>query len=298
MKLRALLFALITCTCFALASHATDAASPLVPAADAGKLVASEHAFAAMARGQGVRRAFMEWLAPTGVLFRPGPVIGRRFYEAGRDDPGLLEWDPDHAVMSASGDMGWTTGPWAFRTDSSKAQPDAYGQFVTVWRRQPDGSWRAALDAGSGHAAPNAPVTSRVIRTLQAAPAAGRRPLAERKTLWQVDADYVKLARAEGPAAALAAHASPDVIVLRDDATRWAGSAARDSVAAHEPSVSMMSTAQFMSQAGDLGYTYGTYVVPRAADADSGHYVHIWERDASRAWKLALELVTPMPKRR
>ena len=59
----------------------------------------------------------------------------------------------------------------------------------------------------------------------------------------------------------------------------------------------MMSTAQFMSQAGDLGYTYGTYTVPALASAPAraGHYVHIWERDTTRTWKLALEVVLPLP---
>ena len=274
---------------------AVPAQSPIV---DAGLLVEQEHAFAAMAKSQGIRAAFMEWMAPTGVVFSPGPVIGRKSYEARPATPARLEWDPDHAVMSASGDMGWTTGPWTYRRDSTDLQPIAYGQFVTVWRKQPDGSWRASIDAGIGHAPPSIGVTEPSLRTLPAMPAGWRKPLAERKSLWQTDAEFVKVARAEGPAAALLKYAAFDVVVLRDGAQRWIGVTAVDSVAAREPKVDMMSTAQFMSQAGDLGYTYGTYVVPREADADSGHYVHIWERDPSRVWKLALEVVLPLPKRR
>ncbi len=267
------------------------------PTPDAAVLIANEQAFAAMAKAQGVRAAFMEWLAPTGVVFRPGPVIGRKFYESRPASPGVLVWDPDHAVMSASGDMGWTTGPWTFRTDSAQTEPAAYGQFVTVWRRQPDGIWRASIDAGIGHDPAPSVVTQRVIRTLSPRVPGGRRPLAERKSLWQADAEFVKLARAQGPAAALAAFAASDVVVLREGATRWIGAAGRDSVATREPAVDMMSTAQFMSQAGDLGYTYGTYTVPALASAPAraGHYVHIWERDTTRTWKLALEVVLPLP---
>ena len=274
---------------------AVPAQSPIV---DAGLLVEQEHAFAAMAKSQGIRAAFMEWMAPTGVVFSPGPVIGRKSYEARPATPARLEWDPDHAVMSASGDMGWTTGPWTYRRDSTDLQPIAYGQFVTVWRKQPDGSWRASIDAGIGHAPPSIGMTEPSLRTLPAMPAGWRKPLAERKSLWQTDAEFVKVARAEGPAAALLKYAAFDVVVLRDGAQRWIGVTAVDSIAAREPKVDMMSTAQFMSQAGDLGYTYGTYVAPREADADSGHYVHIWERDPSRVWKLALEVVLPLPKRR
>lgn len=275
-----------------------SAAAAQGPAPDAGVLVASEKAFAEMARTHGVRAAFMEWLAPTGVIFSPGPVIGRKWHAAQPAGHGLLAWAPDHATMSSSGDMGWTTGPWTYRADSSHAEPDAHGRFVTVWRLQPDGTWRAALDAGVSHGPAPSAVSECVMRTLEAPPAAGRRPLAERKSLWQADADYVRQARAEGPAAALASHGADDVLVLREGLQPWRGTAAHDSVAAREPAVNMMSTAQFMSKSGDLGYTYGTYVVPREGDADSSHYVHIWQRDDSRTWKLALEVVLPLPKHR
>ena len=268
------------------------------PVTDASVLIANEHAFAAMAKSQGIRAAFMEWLAPTGVIFAPGPVIGRKSYEARPATPAGLEWDPDHAVMSASGDMGWTTGPWTFHRDSTDVQPVAYGQFVSVWRKQPDGTWRASIDVGISHGPSPIPVAEPRLRTLPAMPAGWRKPLAERKSLWQADAEFVKVARVQGPAAALLKYAAFDVVVLRDGAQRWIGVAAVDSIAAREPRVDMMSTAQFMSHAGDMGYTYGTYVVPQEADADSGHYVHIWERDPSRVWKLALEVVLPLPKRR
>ncbi len=285
-----------------LAGAASLALAAAVPAAiappNASILIEHEHAFAAMVKAQGIRAGFMEWLAPTGVLFQPGPVIGRRFHESRPASPAVLEWDPDHAVMSASADMGWTSGPWTFRVDSTQTEPVAFGQFVSVWRKQPDGSWRVSIDAGISHGPAPSVVHERITRTLAALPAGGRRPLAERKSLWQADAEFVKLARAQGPAAALAAFAASDAVILRDGSERWIGAAGRESIAVREPAVNMMSTAQFMSEAGDLGYTYGTYVVPRVGDADSAHYVHIWERDAARKWQLALEVVLPLPKKR
>ncbi|MEO5989530.1 MAG: nuclear transport factor 2 family protein [Candidatus Eisenbacteria bacterium] len=279
----------------AAAMTLATAAPAATSATEADVLVESEHAFAAMAKAQGIRAAFVEWLAPTGVIFRPGPVLGRKSYESRPAGPGRLAWDPDHAVMSASGDMGWTTGPWTFRTDSSQIEPVAYGQFVTVWRKQADGSWRAAIDAGISHGPAPSVVTQRVMRTLGPANSGSSRPLAKRKSLWQADAEFVKLARAQGPGAALLAFAASDAVVLREGSQPWIGATGRDSVTAREPLVNMMSTAQFMSRAGDLGYTYGTYSVPGEAEIGSGHYMHIWERDTARVWKLALQVVLPMP---
>ena len=92
---------ILAAACVAVAS-AVPAAPP---APEANLLIAKENAFAAMAKAQGVRAAFIEWLAPTGVVFKPGPVIGRKFYESRPAGPEVLAWDPDHAVMSATKDQ-------------------------------------------------------------------------------------------------------------------------------------------------------------------------------------------------
>ena len=66
--------------------------------------------------------------------------------------------------------------------------------------------------------------------------------------------------------------------------------AARSLGAAH-----LMSNAQYISTSGDLGYTYGTFVTGSAA-ADSAYYVHVWQRGAASTWRLAFEVVMPIPK--
>jgi hypothetical protein len=53
-----------------------------------------------------------------------------------------------------------------------------------------------------------------------------------------------------------------------------------------------------MSEAGDLGYTYGRARGPEADPAaDPGGYLRIWRRDGETEWRLALDLadVPPAP---
>lgn len=78
------------------------------------------------------------------------PVHGRAAIEqlmrAG--PPTTLTWEPQAAVVSSSGDLGYT---WGFfevrsRSDAKKAQK---GKYVTIWRRQKDGSWKFILDTGN-----------------------------------------------------------------------------------------------------------------------------------------------------
>jgi hypothetical protein len=59
-----------------------------------------------------------------------------------------------------------------------------------------------------------------------------------------------------------------------------------------------MSLAQYVGDRGDLGYTYGTLVEAGAAGADSSYYLHIWQREGGQPWRLALELLQPLPPAR
>jgi hypothetical protein len=77
-------------------------------------LVAAERGFAAAAAEVGVGESFLRNIADDGVLFRPDPVNGRAWLEA-HPSPGRgLSWYPRHARVAASGDLGFTNGPWGW----------------------------------------------------------------------------------------------------------------------------------------------------------------------------------------
>jgi ketosteroid isomerase-like protein len=264
------------------------------PADSPQVLVDAEARFAADAARLGTRGAFLIHLAESSVMFAPGPVSGRLLYESRKPNAGRLEWVPAHAELSSGGDMGWTTGPWSYRTDSASAEPGAWGHFTTVWKRLPGEGWKAVLDAGCGHAPmPLGGVTAEQ-RRLPAPPARRREPLAERRGLWLADEAFGRLTRDAGVDQALRAHAAGDVWVLRDGMRPVRGAAAADSIAAREGRAALASNAQFISEAGDLGYTYGTLV---AAPADTSWYVHIWRRADAKRWELALQLRMEAVKR-
>lgn len=289
-----ILFALPWLSLLAAATPAT--APPPAGAPTALTLVEHERAFARDAAAQGTRSAFLKWLAPTGVVFRPGPVNGWKAYEAAKAGPAVLAWEPAFAGISSAGDMGWTTGPWSWRADRGRDEA-AWGQYLSVWRRQPDGRHLVALDVGISHAKHAGPVGEPVVLDPAPAPRTGRGPLDRRRSLWKTDADYGALAKQGGVAAALERYGAERVLLLREGMPRIVGvAAAADSVRAREGSATLMSLAQFLSESGDLGYTYGSFVTGDLAAPDSGYYVHVWHRGATKPWELAVELVQPLPK--
>lgn len=262
------------------------------PAASARDLVASERAFAEAAAASGMRAAFLEFLSPSGIVFRPGPVLGRAWFEASRASAALLAWQPWHAELSASGDLGWTTGPWTIRRDSSSTGVDDSGEYVSVWRREAD-RWRVVIDGGISHAR-HTPASEATLTELPARPRGGAGPLARRESMWRADAEFAKLAAAGTTAQAVQQLGADRLILLRSGMPRVAGLlAAHDSLAARAETPAMMSNAQFISEAGDLGYTYGSFVTATPAGPDSSWYLNIWRQGETRRWELALHLVMP-----
>ncbi len=56
----------------------------------------------------------------------------------------------EKAEVSASGDLGYTFGGFAFKI-KTKAGVDTtyYGDYITIWRKQPDGKWKFVFDGGT-----------------------------------------------------------------------------------------------------------------------------------------------------
>ncbi|MBD3347819.1 MAG: hypothetical protein GF400_01330, partial [Candidatus Eisenbacteria bacterium] len=132
--------------------------------ADVASLVEAERVFGRDVAEMGMKEGFLAHLGEGAVAFMPGPVNARQWYESSEDAPGLLSWEPTLADVAASGDLGYTTGPWELRPEGPGTEPVGFGHYVSVWLREPDGVWRVAIDAGVPHAPPEGPVPELVAR--------------------------------------------------------------------------------------------------------------------------------------
>jgi len=102
---------------------------------------------------------FAAWFAQDGVALGNGaaPLVGsvaiaRSANWSPRDYQ--LTWTPTDAQMSPSGDMGYTWGHYEGHSKDANGNPvTTSGRYITVWRKQPDGSWKVVLDAGANEPA-------------------------------------------------------------------------------------------------------------------------------------------------
>jgi ketosteroid isomerase-like protein len=61
----------------------------------------------------------------------------------------LLSWEPDTADVAASADLGYAIGHWKLTPRSRPDSVLAHGNYVTIWKRQANGEWKAVVDIGN-----------------------------------------------------------------------------------------------------------------------------------------------------
>lgn len=251
--------------CAVVAAIGDETASPLA------SLIESERAFAKMSVEKSTREAFLAFLADESLLFAPGPVPGKMFYRRQPDRPQKLSWAPDFADVAASGDLGYTSGPWEIRPEKMTDPPTAYGHFNSIWRVQKDGSWKLEVDLGSTHEKPSMAVAD--VKTVQSpkdnAPAPKETKTSQewQAELLQVDRDLAKQAGSTDPSAVVKAFesaAADGIRVYRDGHLPAVGKAAAMKLLASSGTGGWQPTLARVSKAGDLGYTSGVIKIDSA----------------------------------
>jgi len=99
--------------------------------------------------------AFADWFAEDGVALGNGtaPLVGKvAIVKSANWSPKAyqLTWTPTDAMMGPSGDMGYTWGHFDGHSKDMNGNPvTTSGRYMTIWRKEPDGSWKVVLDASN-----------------------------------------------------------------------------------------------------------------------------------------------------
>ena len=116
-------------------------------------LLETDRMFSQTSEEKGMQRAFLEFADDSAVLLRKNsmPLVGRHAMEElfkGYPDTGyILTWEPLAGDISRSGDLGYTYGIYTLTI--TKDESTGKGKYVSVWKKQSDGSWKWVLDAGN-----------------------------------------------------------------------------------------------------------------------------------------------------
>lgn len=257
------------------------------------QVVASERAFAAASLEKGLHEAFLSYLADDAIIFDPLPAPGRPAHEGKPPPKGKLSWGPDWVAVSSAGDLALSTGPWEITSTEGAGKPPRTGYFFSIWRREPDGTWKVAVDAGI-----TSPLAFAIPESVENGSAGARAPVARPSDAANARIGVTTSERAlsaaakAGIGAATSARIDPGVRVYRNGKAVAIGrEAARALLATDGRSVTCAAQQVSAAASGDLGYAYGT-CAGEGADASTKYgFLRVWRMQADRTWKILVDVM-------
>ncbi|MBF9141876.1 DUF4440 domain-containing protein [Hymenobacter properus] len=257
-------------------------------------VVDAENSFAAQSAQAGTKAAFLAFSAPTAFVAEGGKLVNAQdVWQARPAQPNTrLTWYPVLADVAQSGDLGYTTGPW---TQLKDGQPQAAGEYVTVWRKQPDGTWKFAVDMGIERIGA-APAKPTAVPAPRLQPAVATPSMAPSGIILDVDRKFAN-AELTKPGETYEQSLSAEARLYRPGLSMMQGAAAVANMKNLGDSYIFAPTTGYLAAAGDLGYVVGD--LRRMATAkhpeEKGSYLRIWRREAVAGWRVVLEIFNFAP---
>ena len=113
----------------------------------------AEKDFARMAADKGIAEAFYFFADSTATIKRQNDTLIhgkediKNYYSTPFYQKATVKWSPDFVDVSHGGDMGYTYGKYVWSSTDSAGKPISFnGIFHTVWKKQPDGTWKYVWD--------------------------------------------------------------------------------------------------------------------------------------------------------
>jgi ketosteroid isomerase-like protein len=257
-------------------------------------LMATENNFSRASVEHGIRDSFLQFFADDSIIFAPEPKNGKKFYANYEDKGRKLIWQPIFATIANSADLGVTTGPWEMKKSASDDTPIAFGQFVSIWKKQLDKSWKVIVDVGMDNPQPKKPPgevrLSPPNEMLQSEDVD-----LSRRALENAEIAFAE-ALTEDEGGAIVTWASNDIRVFRENAFPAVGKTTAK-LLLNSDTAKMMRTSSGggMSASADLAYRYGAYSADQTNVTERGYFLSIWKAERNGAWKIIVDLQKKAP---
>lgn len=258
------------------------------------EMVTAERAFSKLSADRGMKQAFLTYLSDSGVIFRPTAINGKQSWNARQNPASTLLWEPAFGEISYAGDLGVSTGPWKLTFPPDRKQPTLFGRFLSMWRRQPDGSWKVEADIGISHEEPYRAMGATTFHAGRLHPAPG--PVPERLNLAALDR-AIGLGGGRGIGGSYRKTVTDDFQLLREGSFLYDraadGLAAVDSLTGR---FDFTTQGSGVAKSADLAYSYGIaerYAPGSTTPTDTTVYFHVWRRNPG-GWRVAMAVLNPL----
>ena len=254
-------------------------------------LVSAEKDFAKSIAKNGDKDAYLEYSLASALVFRPNPVNVRTFYNAQKTYENTVTWEPNLAKVSRSGDLGFTTGPYAVSGSEKK-----YGQYLSIWKSE-NGKWKLAIDLGTSS---NKPLDKSAPKFIEPKDHVAPKFLNEKQLkagkdiISTTEKTLNTLLKTHG-IAAFGGFLTEDARLLfpGNEAINGKGKI----ISFYNGMISkinLKTTGVDKAIGSDLAYTYGVATIDYKADLrESFNYVFVYEKAADASWNLIVQAFVP-----
>ena len=256
------------------------------------KIYETERAFEKAVAEKGINAGFIEYLSPVGIMFMPDVVNGQETWQARPASPAALTWNPIWIDVSSNGVLAYSIGNSIYRPNGRDDQAAYYGHYISIWMRQGNGEYKAALDTGINHEKPN------VISTDWKSPANSRKEKSEGNgSAGDHSAGFFSSIEKQGAVAAYQSHLADDAFVMRDGKQPFIGRKSATEYLKKEKAKIVFAKRKSFVETADLAYVNSTYKIidKSGVETERGNYVQVWKLIGGK-WKIAADVFVPLPK--
>lgn len=261
----------------------------VVPVAQVKTVLSIQDAFMKLVAKKGIKEGFLTFADAEGIVFKPNAVKISDFYGSITKQPGTLTRDVKFARISANGDLAVTAGPYIYQ--NGKTEDDkVFGEYVSVWRTDPEGKLKLLIDAGIQHPEPEKEIVGDVKDPEVGAKAPNKDPFNGKKIIMDTDKSF-NFTLSKSIMGSYKVFFSPEgrfyfpgfePMTGTDQVLRFVEGQAID--------ISALTINAGRSSSNDLAYSYGTARIRKGNIVSSFNYVRIWELDKKFKWNILLEI--------
>ena len=254
-------------------------------------MIDAEHAFIQMAKEKSTREAFLEFLSDHAVTFGQEPRIGKKHFETQIPNASWLSWQPAYSDIASSGDFGFNMGPWELRTTRTDERPVAFGHFVTVWVKQHDGQWKAAIDIGISHPekADSVTLTTSAIKAIKT-------KKGDFHAITEMEENFIRNYSVDGNKAYNKILSEEAKILRTGKFPMTSPNEIEEFIKEDNNGVDFLVMGGAISHSKDMAYVYGTATVKVAKEghiqSQQANYMRIWKKEDGNHWKIVLDILS------
>jgi ketosteroid isomerase-like protein len=253
-------------------------------------MVDAELDFAMMAKEKNTRDAFLTFLTEHAITFNKDIQIGLKHYESQVPNSSWLSWQPEFADISASGDFGYTFGPWKVYTDRTDARPSATGHFISVWNKNHEGKWKVVLDIGISH-----PESDDSLKLKTSINKPRKVKKGDFHSVTEIEEEFILDFSSNGDSAYREV-ASEEMKLFRNGKQPITSAPEiNEFFKADNSDVDYVVAGGSIAKSKDMAYVYGRATIKNSKDghitSNDGFYLRIWKKEDGRHWKIVVDVL-------